>query len=160
MDAGPMGVSVQQRPRAGGAHRGGDAVGVHITDGVGNRGRVGLASGASRARQCTALRGGKTEKSPLPVRIPHRGAQPLIGPVVGAKRVAVHDQHGLAIQGHDDGVGQELSARSFAKRPSQQKIPIAVHDEARHSLGSQRSNGIQGLGLAGIRGVVSDPRFE
>jgi hypothetical protein len=35
-----------------------------------------------------------------------------------------------------------------------------VHDEARHSVGGQRSQGIQCLGLSRIRNVVTDPRFE
>ena len=115
---------------------------------------------ACRARQCAALGDGKTEESALPIHIPHRGPQALVGPVVGAERIPMHDQHGFAVQGHDEGIRQELSARSGAEGLSEKEIPIAVHDEARYPVGRQRSDGIQRLGLSGIRRIVAHPGFE
>ena len=72
----------------------------------------------------------------------------------------MHDQDGLAVQGHDDGVRQKLGARSCTERRSQQEIPVAVHDETRDPLDRQRANGIERLRLAGIRRIVAHPGLE
>jgi hypothetical protein len=58
MDSGTMGVPVEQRRGAAGPHRGFDAPGIHICDGVGDRGGMGLAAGACRARERAALGNG------------------------------------------------------------------------------------------------------
>ena len=78
-------------------------------------GGVRLAAGARGARERAARCDRQREKLALPVGVAHGGAQPLIGAIVGAQRIAVHHQHRLAVQGDDHGVGQQIARRSCGR---------------------------------------------
>ena len=115
---------------------------------------------ARRARERAACIDRQRQEFTLPVRVSHRRAQTLVGAIVGAQRVAVHDQHRFAVKSDDQGVGQQLRAARAAELRRQQEIPVAVHDEAGHAARGERAQTRDSRGLCLIRRVVPHPGLE
>jgi len=99
-------------------------------------------------------------KRPEYGRIAENTAQALVAFVVGAERVAVHQQHGLAVEIDDAAILEQYGAGFGAESASDEKVPIAVHHEQRDAgvgQGAQRQNDFTGRRI-GV--VVTEPGFE
>jgi hypothetical protein len=72
----------------------------------------------------------------------------------------MHHQHRFPIQSHGQGIGQKQGAAHAAELRCQQEITIAVHDEARHSIGGERAKSRDCSGLRRVCGIVANPSFE
>ncbi len=160
MNARPMGMAVQQRRGSGAAQRRRHAAGVDVRDGMFHRGGVRLTAGAGGTGERAARFDRQRQKPALPVGISHRGAQPLVGMIVGAQRIAVHRQYGFPEEGDDQGVVQQLRAARFAEAVRQQKIAVAVHHEAGHAARGEFAQPGDGRRLRRVRRIIADPGFE
>jgi hypothetical protein len=85
----------------------------------------------------------------------------LIVEVVGAKRVAVHEQRPLAADVGERRIGEELRARGGAEALAHQEVAVAVHDvEVRAGLRqAPEESGDHGVERL-VDVVVADPVFE
>ena len=81
---------------------------------------------ASPCRCCSVNR----RSIELHERIAHDAAQALVGMIVGAQRVAVHEQYALAVQVDHGAVGEQRRAGLAAEALADQEVAVAVHDEA------------------------------
>ena len=97
---------------------------------------------------------------PAANRDPHRGAQALVGAVIGAQGVAVHHQHPLAVQRDDERVGQKPRAGHGAETRPQQEVAVAVHHEAGYAAVGERLERPHRRDLLGVRCVVAHPGLE
>ena len=76
-------------------------------------------------------------------RVAHDAAQALVGVIVGAQRVAVHQQDALAVQIDDRAVVEQLDAGLAAEALADQEIAVAVDEEARHAGGRELRAGLR-----------------
>jgi len=152
-----MRVAVDQHARAAGAHGGGDCALVHIHDVGGRVARVAAAAVASLLRQQPPHSQRQREETALPAFITDQASQVLIGTVGGAERIAVREQHTLAVGFDDDRIAEQPRAAELFEAPLQQEIPIAVHDIAGHAGGGEPSQRFADAATAGILLVIADP---
>src|SRR5437879_1273367 len=130
MHARAVRVPVDHAPHPGGPKRRGHRGGIHVHD-VGYRARgVPPAAGARLIRQQLAVRARQGEEALLPVAAAHQAAQLLIGMIVGAQRIAVREQHLLAIELRHHRIGEQAAATALAETLTEQEVAVAVQREA------------------------------
>ena len=136
------------------------AVGIDVRNGFIERRGVRPAAGAGGIGEGAARLRREREKAALPIRVAHRRPQTLVGGIVRAQRVAMHHEQTPAVQGEDHRIGQQFGAAVGGKPRSEQKIAVAVHDEAGDAAGGERAQPSRRGALRRIRVVVPHPRFE
>ena len=124
---GPVGVAVDEARIAVLAQQGLDRAGVDVHDRVGLEPLFGHAFAAQGVDARLALGQGHGEEGLDPARCAHLGAEALVGVVVGAGRVAVHEQGGGAVQVDRRRVGEDARTGSRREALAEQEIAVAVH---------------------------------
>ncbi len=119
-----------------------------------------LAFHAHAVRQHEPLLDRARERGPLPRGVAHLGAEGLVLHVVGAERVAVHEQRSGAVEVDLDGIIDQRRA-GLARKPLRgEEVAVAVHEGNGHAL----RGGVQPLGDAAGKGkgepVVAHPVLE
>ena len=122
--------------------------------------RVAAAAGAGLLRQSASYAEWQSKESALPARIAHQAAQQLIGTIGGAQRIAVREQHALAMQIDDRGIGEQARAGAPLEAPLQQEIAVAVHGVARHAASGQLAQALADQRPMWILVIIADPCFE
>jgi hypothetical protein len=120
-----------------------------------------LAALAQAMHGGAALRQALFQECVLPVRGARRAPPILVLEVVGAKRVAVHEQRPLAADVGERRLGEELRARGGAEALAHQEVAVAVHHVEpraglRQSVEERGDHGVERL----VDVVVADPVFE
>ena len=89
----------------------------------------------------------------------------LIVQVVGAERVAVHEQRAHSRDLHHGRVRQQPCGACSAKARADEEIPVAVHERNRHAAARQRGEPLgdparQRVAGPGVELIVADPVLE
>ncbi|MCY1178052.1 hypothetical protein D9M73_183870 [compost metagenome] len=93
-------------------------------------------------------------------RVAQVATQLHVGFVAGAEAVAVHQQHGFAIELHDSRILEQGAAGLFAERLAQHEVAIAVHQKNRRAAVAQLAQGLADGTLERRHGIVANPRLE
>ena len=87
-------------------------------------------------------------------------AKTLVGPVVGAKQVAVHQQGRGPIEVDAGRIGEQVAAGVRKETPADEEVAVAGQDGAAGTAGGQVSQGGADGGVGGFVIVVANPRIE
>lgn len=128
--------------------------------GLVHRGDVRLAAGAHALGQPLALPQAQPAQDELHDGIANDPAQPLVGGVVDAQRIAVHEQDPAPVQRDDRAIGEQAHAGLLAKALADQEVTVAMDQVARHSTLSERAQRADDPALVRIGVVVADPGLE
>ncbi len=121
---------------------------------------VRLAGGARLLGECQARGQRLGQEACLPRRIAGLDAELLVGDVVGAQQVAVHQQDRFAVEHHHRRVGQDRHARATCICLAEQEIAVAA-DEMHPHAGIAQAVQPVGHERAGVgRIVIADPGLE
>ena len=134
-----MRVAVDQAPHAVEGHDAFDFSGRDIADALI---AAGLRRGAGGAGLCGegATRGQRlSEEALLPGRITHLPAEALVGHVVEAEQVAVHQQRRFAVQQDDRRIGQQGPPSARRVVGTDEEIAVAAHEGHGHARVAQRT---------------------
>jgi len=121
---------------------------------------VALAALAGLFGQAAPQRQRQGQEASLPARAANHATQQLIGPIGGAQRIAVRDQHRLAVQIDDQRIGDQASAGAALEAVLQEEVPIAMHHIARHTTVAQPRERHADVRAIGLVVVIADPSFE
>ena len=135
-----VGVSMDQSGHAEAGEGGFNRLRIHVGDGL-EAGPVAvdhflLPAHARLPRLCGEglARGQRLgQELRLPVRVAGLRTEGLVGVVVGAQQVTVHQQHRLAVQRHHRRVGQDAHAGAAGVVLADQEIAVAVDEVHRHA---------------------------
>src|SRR6202047_2857538 len=160
MYARAVGVPVDHAPPPGGPKRRGHRVGIHVHD-VGYRARgVPAAAGARLIGEQLPVRARQGEEALLPIPAAHHAAQLLVGMIVGAQRIAVREQHPLAVELRHHRIGEQAAAAALAETLTEQEVAIAVQREAGDTARAECAQSPAHPLLGGIAVVISHPGLE
>ena len=128
-----VGVAVDQSPHAVKRHHALDFRGRHVADAL-------VAAGLRRGARGAGLGGeglprgqGLGEEALLPGRIAHFAAETLIGDVVEAEQVAVHQQGGFALQQDHRRVRQQGPSGACRVVGADEEIAVPAEEENGHT---------------------------
>jgi len=155
-----MRVAVNQQSHAAGAHGGRHRGGLDVHDVGGGAAGVATAAVAGPLRETAPHAQGQFEEAPLPARIPHQGAQHLVGAIGRAERITVREQGALAVEIDEHRIDEQSRAAARLEAPLQQEIAIAMHDIAGHTARREPTQRIADQRPAGLRVIIADPRLE
>ena len=105
-----------------------------------------LAVGAHAARDRQALLDRFRQRDALPRGVAHLRAKRLVGLVVGAQRIAVHEQRGRAVEVDRRGIGDEVGAGRAREALRHEEIAVAVHEAHRHARARARRGACDATG--------------
>jgi len=156
----PVRMAVDQGSHAAAAQRRVDRRLIRVHDLTKGALRVALAALAGLFGQAAPQRQRQCQETLLPARAANHAAQQLIGPIGGTQRIAVRDQHRLAIQIDDQRIGDQASAGAALEAALVQEVAIAMHRIARHAAPAQaRERGAHALAIRLVV-VIADPGFK
>ena len=133
----PVGMAVNQRTHAAAAQRGGDGGLIGVHDLPGGALRMALAALAGLLGKAAPDAKRQAQEAALPAGTAHHATQQLIGPVGGTQRIAMREQHRLAVQVDDDRIGDQAHAGAARETALIEEVAIAVHDIARYPMLSE-----------------------
>ena len=156
-----MRVSVNQALHVVLAHDGFHRLLVHVHDLRFLGGGGIFADFPEVVHDLVALRDGLAEEFLLPRRTPYLGAESHVFGVVGAQRIAMHQQCRCAVEIDVCGVLEQTAAGGFFKAIAHQEVAVAVHHENRRAvLGQLAQPADDGTELLLLDGLVADPVLE
>jgi hypothetical protein len=157
---GAVGVAVDQGPGAMAAEIGLHRLVIDVHDPFGLHGRGCPALPAVVGGEGSPAGEGLPKEQLLNQRIAHTSAKPLVGDVVGAQEVAVHEQGRGAVQVDAGRVAQQGASGLAGEGAPDQEVAIAVHQQAGGPGGGQGAQlGAHGGPRRAIV-VVADPGIE
>ena len=115
----------------------GDSIGlfdrfrIHIHDFRDRSGCVLAAASASLVREQFPVGKRQSQKTALPRRGSHDAAQFLLGMVVDTKRVAMSEEHALAVEFRHDWIREQPTSRLVAEAAAEEEVPVSVEYETR-----------------------------
>jgi hypothetical protein len=153
-----VGVSVDEPPDPVTRHVSNDGIRCHIHDFALFLGIRQRALAPVIRRKAAPLAQGLTQKQPLHQGVADLSAEAKVGFVVRAEQISVHEQHRFAGESDDSGVAQQPDPGAASEAPTEQEVPIAVHQKA----GRARSYQVRQRRLHGSLAivVVADPDVE
>ena len=158
VDQGVDAVARQGRVDGGGRHVGD---GLELCAIVLLQRLLALLAGRARLRGEGQARGQRLgEEACAPCGVAGLCTEGLIADIIGAQAVAVHQQHGPAVEHHHGGFRQQARTRAPGEVVADQEIAIAVLEEHRHARVGQAAQlaGDEGTDLGRV--VVADPGLE
>jgi len=134
--------------------------GIDVHDFRCRRHDVLAAAGSQSRRKALPPRETQAAENPLHEWISHDAAQALVAHIVRAEDVAVHEQHGFAVEIDRRTVLQQATAGIAAEVRADEKVAVAVHEVARYAGGGKPAQGGLYRGIGRFRIIVSEPDLE
>lgn len=160
VDGGTVRVAVDQQVDVVPAEGVGDRPGVDVHDRLAGAGGVGATAFPRLRRERAADRQGLREHARQPDRVAHLGPERLVGGVVGAQRVAMHE-HGRCAGRLDAGrVGQQFHAGAGGVVRAEGEVAVAGHEADGDAAVGEGAQGPRDPGRQFGIVVVADPGLE
>ena len=134
---------------------------IHVHErGISSVGGIAPAFRAGLLREGFALAAWAGEEGALPFRCVRQRAEGLVGDIIGAEGIAVHEQGALAFD-HDDGrVRQQGEPGATCVVFAQQEITVSVDEEARFASIPHGLHAFDEAAACLVFGVVADPGLK